>query len=255
MRLRGYVLATTVAAVVAWPLSGQADDDDRVRQVDYAPDAVLPLTLFVGYHVHIEFAPDERFVNLGAGDSSLVDAAAERNHLFLKPRGPATGTNLTILTDRRVYYIDYRALNRAPKGGELVYAVRYRYPAPPPVAVLEPVVPAPRAVVNDNYAYAGPAELKPERAEDDGVMTRLTFGRSAELPAIYIENGDGTLGLANSHVEGATVYVHRVGAHFALRRGGLSGCLVNRAVTAAVVAPAGGTVDPATRRVRRGGAP
>jgi type IV secretion system protein VirB9 len=253
MKLRRYLLATTVAAVVALPVSVRADEDDRVRQVDYVPDLVLPLTLFVGYHLHIEFSPDERFVNLGAGDSSLVEAAAERNHLFLKPRGAATGTNLTILTDRRVYYVDYRALARPPKPGELVYAVRFRYPPPPVLAVPQPVVPAPRAVVNEDYAYAGPAELRPVRAEDDGVMTRLTFGRAAELPAVYVENGDGTLGLANTHVEGATVYVHRVAAHLALRRGGLSGCLVNHAATLAVTAPAGGTIDPATVRVRRGG--
>ncbi len=256
MSVRRAFLATAVATVFSLPLSARADEDDRVKHVQYEPGIVLPLTLFVGYHVHLEFAPEERFVNLGAGDSSLVEAAAERNHLFLKPRTPSSGTNLTILTDRRVYYVDYRAMGRAPKPGELVYAVVFHYPPPtPPAAVLPPVIPAKRAVTNTDYAYAGPKDLRPARAEDDGLMTRLTFSRATELPAVYVENGDGSLSLANTHVEGATVYVHRVTGRLSLRRGGLAGCLVNRSVERAIAAPDNGTVDPATDRVVRGAVP
>ena len=258
MSWRRWMIVTTVAAAVALPFASRADDDERVRHVDYEPGLILPLTLFVGYHVHLEFAPDEHFVNLGAGDSSLVDAAAERNHLFLKPRAASAGTNLTILTDRRVYYIDYRAVARAPKAGELVYAVRFQYPPPPPPpapsTLAAPLVPAPRLVVNEDYLYAGPKDLKPTRAEDDGVMTRLSFGRSTELPAVYVENSDGTLSLANTHVEGATVYVHRVAGRLSLRRGGLAGCLVNQGLDRSVVAPANGTIDPAIDRVLKRGA-
>jgi len=256
MRVRRALLATTVAAVFALPVAARADDDGRVKRVDFEPGLVLPLTLFVGYHVHFEFAPEERFVNLGAGDSSLVEAAAERNHLFLKPRVPSAGTNLTILTDRRVYYVDYRALGRPPKPGELVYAVLYHYPPPPELTLpAPPVVPGRRAIANQNYVYAGPKDLRPMRAEDDGLMTRLTFGRATELPAIYIENSDGSLSLANTHLEGATVYVHRVAGRLSLRRGALAGCLVNRGLDRAVAAPDNCTVDPATDRLLRGGVP
>jgi type IV secretion system protein VirB9 len=249
MNWRRWMMATTVAAVVALPFTSRADEDERVRYVEYVPDLILPLTLYVGYHVHLEFAPDERFVNLGAGDSSLVEAAAERNHLFLKPRAASAGTNLTVLTDRRVYYIDYRAVARPPKAGELVYAVRFQYPAPPaPPPAPSPPVPAPRPIVNESYLYAGPNDLRPVRAEDDGVMTRLSFARSTELPAVYIENSDGTLSLANTHVEGATLYVHRVAGRLSLRRGGLAGCLVNKGLDRSVTAPASGTIDPATER-------
>jgi type IV secretion system protein VirB9 len=250
-------MATAVTTLLTMPVLARGEDDERVRQVEYTPGMVLPLTLFVGYHIHIEFAADERFVNLGAGDSSLVEAAAERNHLFLKPRTPTTGTNLTILTDRRVYYVDYRALARPPKAGEIVYAIVFHYSSPTATpALLPPVsVPARRDVSNTDYVYAGPRDLRPARAEDDGLMTRLTFSRATELPAVYVENGDGSLSLANSHVEGATVYVHRVTGRLSLRRGGLAGCLINRGLERAVAAPENGTVDPATDRVLRGGVP
>jgi type IV secretion system protein VirB9 len=258
LALRRTLAMGALTTLLAAPALVRAEPDERVRQVEFEPGMVLPLTLFVGYHVHFEFAADERFVNLGAGDASLVDAAAERNHLFLKPKGPSAGTNLTILTDRRVYYVDYRALGRPPKPGELVYAVVFHYPPPPaPTATLlpAPVVPVARAVSNTDYAYAGPRDLRPARAEDDGLMTRLTFSRATELPAVYVENSDGSLSLANTHVEGATVYVHRVVGRLSLRRGGLSGCLVNRGLDRAVAAPDNGTIDPHTERVLREGSP
>ena len=45
-------------------------------------NVVLSLTGFVGYHIHFQFAPDERFVSLGAGDSAILDVGVEANHLL-----------------------------------------------------------------------------------------------------------------------------------------------------------------------------
>ena len=106
-------LAPVVAALMLIGDANAGDSPDpRIRSVDYRPTLVLPLTVFVGYHVHFEFAPDEYFVNLGSGDTSIIDVGSEGNHLLLKPKQPTAGTNLTILTNRRTYFIDYRALGR-----------------------------------------------------------------------------------------------------------------------------------------------
>jgi type IV secretion system protein VirB9 len=224
-------------------------EESRVRVVDYDRASVLPLTLFVGFHVHVEFAPDEHFVNLGAGDSAVLDVAAEANHLFIKPRQPAGPMNLTILTDRRVYYVDYRALGRAPHADELVYGVVFRYPAPPPPVVVPVVAPVVRPVEHTDYWYAGATDLAPVRAVDDGLQTRLTFSPSTALPALYVIESDGAETLVNTHIENDTVVAHRVARRFLLRRGALSGCLENRDGPAVLTAPSSGTIDPAVRRV------
>lgn len=198
---------------------GAAPADPRIRVVDYAPDQVVPLDLVVGQHLHLQFAPDERFVNLAAGDTRVLEAGAEGPHLMLKPLAVAGPMALTVLTTRRLYQFEYRAL----RSGAVVHSLRFRYAGPPPAA---PVA------VNRDYAYCGSPALKPLAAEDDGVQTRLTFAVQAELPAVFVATDEGE-SLVNGHVEDTTLVVHRTAARFVLRRGRQVGCVVNRAYAAA----------------------
>src|SRR5579872_4739782 len=69
--------------------------DPRIRVTPYRVDAVYRLRGYVGYQIDITFAPGERFLGLGVGDSKGITFAAEANHLFLKPRAPHVATNLT----------------------------------------------------------------------------------------------------------------------------------------------------------------
>jgi type IV secretion system protein VirB9 len=237
--------------------AAHAEEESRLRTLDYSPGMVVPVTGFVGYHIHFEFAPDERFVTLGAGDTSLVDVGSEANHLLLKPRQATTGTNLTILTNRRAYFIDFRALARAPRAGELVYSVTFRYPleargdgVPRPPDAGRELGALPRAI-NRDYWFCGNPALRPSSAADDGSQVRLTFPSRMELPAIYAAAADGSESLVNSHVEEDTIVLHRVAARFVLRRGRLVGCLVNRAADDNVPRIRSGTVQPSIERTTR----
>lgn len=234
------------------------DSESRLRTIDYSPTAVLPLTGFVGYHIHFEFAPDERFVTLAAGDTAGLDVGAEANHLLLKPKRANVGTNLTILTNRRSYFIEFRALARPPLPGELVYSVTFRYPPSPNIAGASPAIgdgePALAALppaTNRNYWYCGSAELRPTSVDDDGLQTRLTFPPHADLPAIYAASPDGAESLVNSHVENDTVVVHRLSARLVLRRGALVGCVVNRSIDAPARRATSGTVRAGVERATR----
>lgn len=233
--------------------------DPRLRIVDYQPTSVLSLTGFVGYHVHFEFAPDERFVNLGAGDTASLDVGAEANHLLLKPRQPTSGTNLTILTNRRVYFVDYRAMARPPRADEAVYSIVFRYPPAAPAA--EMASPAARAAdaslhdarppINQNYWFCGSPAIRPIYAADDGLQLRLRFAPQAELPAIYARATDGEETIVNSHVEGDTVVIHRLAERFVLRRGQEVACVVDRGPHGSGQRAGSGTVDPAVTRTTR----
>ena len=245
-----------VRPTVAWALVNEAES--RLRTIDYSPVEVLALTGFVGYHIHFEFAPDEHFVTLAAGDTAGLDIGAEANHLLLKPKRATAGTNLTILTNRRSYFIDYRALARTPLPGELIFSVTFRYPpvekspgasvgAPDAGPALEAITPS----TNRNYWYCGRAELRPMHVDDDGLQTRLTFQPRTDLPAIYAASADGAESLVNSHVEDDTVVVHRLAARLVLRRGRLVGCVVNRSIDAAPRRAASGTVRAGIERTTR----
>jgi type IV secretion system protein VirB9 len=204
--------------------------DSRIRTAAYSADEVYRLTGFLGFQTDLEFEPGESFVGLGAGDIEGISFVAQDNHLFLKPKAAKIGTNLTILTSRRTYQLDYAARPKLPDATEEVtYVLRFIYP----VVVkqerreeeLLSQVASPR---NIDYWFCGDPALKPVAASDDGLHTRLTFAAKAEQPAIFILSEDGSESLLNFSMDEGDVILHRVARRLILRRGTLAGCVVNQ---------------------------
>jgi type IV secretion system protein VirB9 len=226
--------------------------DSRIRGVMYDPDQVLKLEGVVGFHLHLELEEGESFVNLGAGDTAAIEVGAEGRHLMLKPKQETVATNLTLLTNKRVYTIEYTA-RRERDLQPTVYVVRFRYP---PGAVPEVPDPQPPAAPhNRNYWACGAAELRPVEAFDDGVQTHLRFPARAEWPAIFVAGADQSEGLVNFHVEGDVAIVHRVARRLLLRRGERVACVENRAFDGGGRSLPSGTVAEDIERVTAGGRP
>jgi type IV secretion system protein VirB9 len=241
--------------------------DVRLRAVLYDANEVYRLPAYVGYETDIEFEAGERFVGLGAGDLKGLAFSAQRNHLFIKPRATDVNTNITVLTDRRVYHFDYVAVAHAPDAShaDVLYALRFLYPAPLSVATAStrpasdsPHVasllssPATQRPRNEDYWYCGARELQPLAAWDDGVQTHLRFSGRQDMPALFLKNQDGSESLLNFHIDHDEVVVHRVVQRLILRRGALSGCVVNRAYGQATGIAPGDTISPGVRRELRG---
>lgn len=252
--------AREAALAETLPLAGR--QDPRVREAAYEPDQVYRLPAFVGYQVHLQFEPGERFQGLGAGDLEGLEFAAEAHHLFLKPKAPRIATNLTVLTSLRHYHFEYSASARRPDPAmeEVIYSLRFTYPpskgaatdAALDAALGEAVGGRPK---NFDYAYCGASALKPVAAFDDGVRTHLRFAARGELPAVFYRSADGAESLVNSTVEADTLIVHRVSERLIVRRGRLAGCIVNRAFAGAGERLESGTLTPAVRRRTRRSAP
>lgn len=252
-------LAATLAR--AQSLQAALLPDPRIRVVPYRADAVYRLRGYVGYQIDITFAPEERFVGLGVGDSKGVAFAAEANHLFLKPRAARVATNLTVLTNRRTYLFDYEAAPAPPDpdGADVIYALRFEYPsAPVPAASRER-----RKVATDlaaassarprnyDYWYCGDPSLKPVAAWDDGVETTLVYGAHTELPAIFALSEDGSESLVNFDVQAGRIVVQRVARRLIVRRGRLAGCIVDRNFAGGGERLATGTIASSVERVTR----
>lgn len=247
----------------AEPLHAALRPDARIRVVPYRADAVYRLRGYVGYQIDITFAAGERFVGLGVGDSKGLTYAAASNHLFIKPRAVHVATNLTVLTNRRTYVFDYEAEPAAPdpSGADVIYALRFEYPVVP-VGVaarergqVESDLAAARnsRLHNYDYWYCGAPSLKPAAVWDDGVQTTLIFGAHTELPAIFALNEDGSESLVNFDVQAGRVLVQRVARRLILRRGKLSGCIVDRAFAGGGQRLSSGTIAPNVVRVTRTG--
>ena len=85
-------------------------------------------------------------------------------------------------------------------------------------------------------------------------MTRITFSDRSEIPAIFVRNEDGSESLLNFSMDGGDVVIHRLAPKFILRRGRLTGCIVNEGFCGRGRAPGHGTVSPRVEREREGAA-
>jgi type IV secretion system protein VirB9 len=240
--------------------------DGRIRYAAYNGDQVYRVRGFVGYQIDFEFETGESFVGLGAGDLEGISYFGTENHLFLKPKAAKVATNLTVLTNRRRYQIDYTAAAQrpAPEDPDVMFAIRFTYPPNPArmqaeqaaeridTALTDASAKRPR---NVDYWYCGSPTLKPTAASDDGVHTRLRFAANAELPAIFVRNADATESLLNFSMDSGDVVVHRVARQLILRRGKLAGCIVNQGFTGAGLRLDSGTVTPDVQRTVPGVVP
>jgi type IV secretion system protein VirB9 len=215
--------AAALAACLVLPVRADtAGADGRIRAATYDPATVYRLEARVGYEIDVQFEDGESFVGLGAGDLQALTFVAQGKHLFIKPRVPHASTNMTVLTSRRAYHFDYTVVGDE-EGSSAMYAFTFVYgPRPDPR-------PAPPPPPNLDYWYCGHPSLKPVYAADDGVHTRLRFAAHGELPAVFVRNDDGSESLLNFNIEDGDVVVHRVARRFVVRRGALTGCIVNAA--------------------------
>ncbi len=254
--------AATIHAEVYPTRSGS---DARIRTAVYDADEVYRIHGFVGFEIELEFASEESFVGLAAGDIEALSFVAQGNHLFLKPRVASVGTNVTVLTTRRQYHFYYTATAAQPDqtDPDLVYAVRFEYPPTgrSKAEAVRDAIEKQLAIAsagrpqNLDYWYCGNPALRPLAASDDGVHTRLRFGAQSELPAIFVRNDDGSESLLNFDIEAGVVVIHRVARQFVLRRGALTGCVVNKGYRGTGERLDSGTISPDVERVRKGSAP
>ena len=240
--------------------------DGRIRTATYSAEDIYRLYGYVGYAIELIFEDGETFSGNGGGDLEAITFGFHDNHVILKPKAANVGTNLVIYTNRRAYRFEYSATTRKPdpRIDPVMYAVRFLYPDSPSIdharqAAEETQFDLARAGAarpqNMDYWFCGSPEIKPIAASDDGIHTRLSFGAKAELPAIFVRNADESESLLNFSMEEGDVIIHRVAARFILRRGALTGCIVNKDFSGGGERLKSGTVAPGVQRERKDGAP
>lgn len=225
--------------------------DARVRVVDYNPANVVRLTTFYGVSTHVQFGQGEVIKDIATGDDqawALVPRSG--NHLFIKPRATNADTNLTVITNKRVYQFalivreEDRKNAHAWRDPNLIFSLSFRYPDEERAReealakarneeairrdVQDRLDTAKTEVRNYDYWLAGALEVSPTEVHDNGRFTRLVFGNNRDMPAVYAVDSKGEESLVNTNVEGNTIVVHRVYRKLILRKGNYVACLVNK---------------------------
>ena len=230
--------------------------DGRVKTVTYNETDVVSLRGVYGFQTTIKFAPFEKIQNISMGDSIAWQVVPNKagNILFVKPVESRARTNMTVITDRRIYNFDLSTEQSGLEGGRTgTYLLSFNYPQD---SVLEyssaseaptnfnPVAPfAPRSEVtssglvsagaptdlNFEYSFKGDEELAPATVFDNGEFTYFKFADTADVPAIFAVDKDRNESVINYHVEGPYIVVNSSERQFTLRNGDYEACVFNDA--------------------------
>lgn len=240
--------------------------DRRVKSVNYNPDQVFKIIGHYGFSTHIQFADGENITNVALGDQAAWHVVPLNNHLFLKPKENQPETNMTVITTHRVYTFELNAhwskSGAKPRPNDMFFQVKFEYPMEKKQADLERLKMAELekrmeadskpSAFNYNYWAQGDTSLQPLKAYDDGRFTYITFNKNTDMPAVYIENGDGSESLVNTHVEGNTIVVHKIANTLVLRNGKSVLGIFNKSFNVVGVDNTSKTTQKGVKRVLKG---
>lgn len=218
--------------------------DHRIRMVNFAEHDVVAIHGHYGFSTTIEFAPNETITTVSVGDSEAWQVVKPNlpNLLFVKPILREAYTNMSVITDRRIYVFSlegHAARSRDPD--DLTFHIRFRYPddvaaglafQEQEAARLERTIlassgPASPEDWNFNYTFSGADRLRPLRTFDDGQFTYFSFPEQLPTPAIFMVNSDRTESIVNYQQRGPYIVVERLATQFTLRDGADAVCIFN----------------------------
>ncbi|WP_042775547.1 TrbG/VirB9 family P-type conjugative transfer protein [Sinorhizobium fredii] len=212
------LLAGSAFSALALEIPRGASQDSRVRFVDYQPYDVTRIIGSLRSSVQVEFGPDEEIAHVASQDT----------YFYVKYRYPADEA------ERRRQAAAARAIAAQAKEADNVLAIHEAY--------------GPR---NWRYSAQGAQALEPQSVYDNGKVTTFAFVGNQEMPAIYIENSDGSESLVPKSIDGNLILVHAISRKFILRSGGDVLCVFNEAYDRVGINPDTNTTSPSVERVVR----
>jgi len=249
-----------------------AQQDNRVRFVNYQPYNITRVVGSLRSSVQVEFAADEEIAHVALGNTVAWEVAPAGNILFLKPREKQPITNISIVTTKRdgsnrSYQLELTVRDGTVEAGQNTYFyVKFRYPGDEAEArrrraqsraqeaqarAADDVLALHEAYGPRNWQYSAQDSkaLEPHSVYDNGKVTTFAFVGNQDMPAIYIENADGSESLVPKSVDGNLVMVHAISAKFILRSGKDVLCVFNEAYNRVGINPETSTTSPSVERV------
>lgn len=190
--------------------------DPRLQTVAYDAGQIVQLQGTPGYQTTILLSPGEQVQNVSLGDSALWQVNVDRagDHLFIKPTQAGAPTNMTVITNFRIYNFELVSLTFPTP--EMAYMVRFDYPSP---AGAEAATAKDRAAVRraSRYRIGGDPVLRPASVSDDGQRTYISWPANQPIPATFQIGDDGTERLANGGMHGEEFVIDGVTAKLVFR--------------------------------------
>lgn len=251
-RLIKNVILAALTMAVFMPISAHADlqesvpksGDKRLRTYSYGPDQVYIFRGHYKYQSRIDLDPKESIQNISIGDSTRWMIQQVGYRIFLKPIEKDATTNMTIITNKRIYNFElYAEEAKDIRSDGLVFSASFVYgdegdnsdqgsffqmasskkEVPDQKDILKE-----RAKYNFNYKLTGSKEVAPIEVFDDGEFTYMKFNDiNADIPAAFQVVPGGDEALINYRKSGDYIVIEMVTSQFTLRFGRQVVCVFN----------------------------
>ena len=229
--LIGFIV-TSNATVMPRSIGGE----ERIKIINYVPNAVFRYIGHYYYQTIIEFSLDEEIQTITMGTKTPWQIVPAGNRIFSKPIEEDATTNMTVITNKRMYFFEMHAKHADNiNDPDLAFIVKFVYPSETNYSSVKqvssnsgPNLTQPE-LYNFEYKISGNAtNIGPIQIFDDGRFTYFKFReRNAELPAIFLVNDDGSEAIINYRVENGYIVVERVAKKYTLRQGNDVICVFN----------------------------
>lgn len=232
------VLTLSVMQSNSSSLPRSIGNESRIKIINYMPNTVFK---FVGHYFYqsiIEFALDEEIETISMGSPSPWQIVPAGNRIFLKPVGDEATTNMTVITNRRMYFFEMHAEDAEDiSDDKLSFIVKFVYPGENNYQAVTtydvstgPDLSKPEKL-NFKYVISGEgSNIEPLQVFDDGEFTYFKFRDiNAELPAVFLVDREGYESLVNYRISKKYVVVEQVAEKFTLRHGPDIICIYNEA--------------------------
>lgn len=180
-----FAASSAQAEVEPTPSTG----DPKIQTVAYDPNQVVRITVALGFQATIRFG-GETIMSVALGDSDGWQAAANRSGelLFVKPTR-MLDTNLTVLTDGRIY--NFRLVTGDQSTS--LYMLQFEYPN---IGTTQNTTTL-HTESTYRWKYRGAASLKPVRIFSDADHVYIEWAAGVAQPAVFVIKEGGKEGLAS----------------------------------------------------------
>ena len=195
-----------------------AGGDPRLQSVVYDPSQIVRLRGTLGYQLTVELSSDEQIQNIAIGDSAAWQVSINRrgDHLFVKPIRADVSTNMTVITNIRVY--NFELLPLPEPTSDMPWNIQFRYPAPRVEETSSQFVNVSSVLRRTSrYRVTGDRMVRPVSISDDGVHTYLRWPADRPIPAVYELAANGDEQLVNGGMRGDEYVIDSVAVELVFR--------------------------------------
>lgn len=213
----------------------QLGHDPRFKTFSFTPNTTYKIVTVYDNPSFIEFDTNESVTTIVNPKKTAWQLISSGNRLFIKPEESDADTQITVMTNKRIYFFEMYA--KEPDSNfdkDYSFFFKFKYPSDEEAKTIRtyaksilPDVDQSPWKYNFNYTITGEDSLYPVKIFDDGEFTYFEFPKAAKMPAIFAVDSNGFESIVNFRIVGEYLIVEETAQKFTLRNGAEIVCVFN----------------------------